>query len=537
MAVIVKDSFSKPNPSSLGIAETGQAWTSIDSSWAVMSGEARHMSGNDGIAVVNSGVSDCVISVKPTNKTSGRGIFFRQNNSTAPTGFHLQHENDYGIVVYQVPGYTELGKCPEQSYTTMKVELKGTSIKVYLDDVLKISTSSNYNLTATRHGLGTWLTGASFDDFLVEDFNTGGTGQTFKVDLSDAITATDSRTNRVNILKSDSLALSDSNTKSINKLKSDSITLSDTFTKAKKIVLTLLDTVSTTETFADNTALFKQLADSITPSDTLSKAVRIKKVLTDSLTQTDSITAQYIPYTPDAQHYQKTLTDAITFTDKLIKLLSKTVNDTVNLSDSKSKNISKLKQDTVTLSDSISKRLSVTIIDSINLRDNAQANIGGRGVALSDNILITDAIVKKVISRFKTDAVALSDDDQQASAKRLLDSITATDTVTTQKGKAIILSDSITVTDAISKAVKTLKTDNITLSDNASRQAITSLRLYDVVVTTDSLSVHIPNAPDLIGTIKLKGDISLNVYLVGKQELDINLQGKQSLNVHLKGLI
>jgi hypothetical protein len=245
---------------------------------------------------------------------------------------------------------------------------------------------------------------------------------------------------------------------------------------------------------------------------------------------------------PSGQLYTVNLNDTVSLTELLARLASKSIADTINLSDTKTKltgrnyadsvgvtdgvnkTTSKTKADSINLSDGLYKKFMVAIADTVNLGDNAQADgKGTRGVNLSDSVVISDAIVKRVINISRSDTVTLGESDSQGSTKKLLDQITATDTITTNKGKAVLLSDSITVSDAIFKVVKRFAADNITLSETTSKAANMSLKLYDVIVTTDTLQTYLPNAPELIGRIRLNGS-NLNVYLTGSNK-PINLKG------------
>jgi hypothetical protein len=219
----------------------------------------------------------------------------------------------------------------------------------------------------------------------------------------------------------------------------------------------------------------------------------------------------------------KMFSDSLTLAETFFKQGNLSKSDSISASDSIYKNPSKLLSDSINTSDSLSKNLTVTVVDTISTGDSSTSSQGGKSASLSDTVIVTDAIVKKVISTYKNDAVNLSDVDNHTATKQLLDSIISSDTITVSNGKSIILSDTITVTDAIFKAVNVLRSDSITLADSTSKTA--KIGVYDLVITTDELNLFNPNAPQLIGTIQLKGSRILNVYLVGNQILNVNLKG------------
>jgi len=203
--------------------------------------------------------------------------------------------------------------------------------------------------------------------------------------------------------------------------------------------------------------------------------------------------------------------------------LTVSLSDSVTLSELITKSPSKRLSDSITLSDTLSKSLTVTVVDTVSIGDSSTASQGGKSALLNDTVIVTDAIVKKVISTLKTDVVNLSDVDEHTATKQLFDNITLTDTISKSNGKSIILSDSITVTDAIFKAVSVMKSDSITLTDSTEKTA--KIGVYDVVITADELNILNPQAPQIIGAIHLKGSQTLNVYLVGSQILNVNLKG------------
>jgi hypothetical protein len=234
------------------------------------------------------------------------------------------------------------------------------------------------------------------------------------------------------------------------------------------------------------------------------------KTLSDAVTQTDSINAQYIPYIPEINNFTKLLTDAFSITDGMIRQVKKTKSDVISTSDTTAKFTIKAKIDTVTQTDSINAQY-IPYIPGINHYTKS----------LMDNILMTDAIVKRIISISKADNVGMSEVDSQATNKRLLDQITAADFITKSKERPVVLSDGLFVVDSISKVVSRLQTDAMDLLDDFNRRVDVSLRLYEDLLTSDYVKIFNPNA---ISTIHLTGskeiwkyNMIVPVYVYGKR--------------------
>lgn len=202
---------------------------------------------------------------------------------------------------------------------------------------------------------------------------------------------------------------------------------------------------------------------------------------------------------------------------------TKSLSDSVSTSETFAKLMGKSANDSITTSDSLFKSFSVAIVDTVSMSDDSSKQ-QGKAVNLSDSVLITDAI-SKALSKLKTDSMSISDTDSESVIKAFADSLNASDSITTLSGKAIVLSDSVTLTDALSKSSVKLAVDSVAVSDALTKTANVSLRLYDVVVTTDSIQTNLPNAPTIIGTISLRGERNIYVYLTGSRVLNAALRG------------
>jgi hypothetical protein len=158
---------------------------------------------------------------------------------------------------------------------------------------------------------------------------------------------------------------------------------------------------------------------------------------------------------------------------------------------------------------------------------------GSRTVTETINILES---IRKALIKNQSDNVVMSEVENKKTTKQYLDTLTQSDTMTSLKGKTIVLSDNVTIVDSLNKIINKLKTDFVGLLDELDIPLNVRLPLYDVVVTTEKMDVH-SKEQELFGTIHLQGSQTLHVYLVGRQQLHVNLTGKQALNVNLKGVV
>lgn len=160
--------------------------------------------------------------------------------------------------------------------------------------------------------------------------------------------------------------------------------------------------------------------------------------------------------------------------------LAQSVSDSLTISDSVIKVIAKNISDSMSLSDTISKNITKTISDTLGLTDTIHSNRASS--AVSDNILLTDTVsVSKVIIRSVVDNLSVGDSTSKLLSKQINDNITLSDTLSKNINK--ILSDNISIVDIVSKNITKLIVDNPSFLDSTN-QTKTFIRQL-----TDSLSV------------------------------------------------
>lgn len=123
------------------------------------------------IRAIDSGVSDnCEISVRFPTVSVDKRLYFRIVDSLNNFVIKITSGNVYQLsrVLNGTATTLGAGTTIANNGDVLKVNLKDTSIKVYINDTLEFSATDSNFLTATKHGIGsTANTSGSFDDFQV----------------------------------------------------------------------------------------------------------------------------------------------------------------------------------------------------------------------------------------------------------------------------------------------------------------------------------------------------------------------------------
>lgn len=156
--VIVSDSFDRAN-GAIGTADTAQVWTEAVGTFTVASNQATTATG-DGLAVVE-GAADGTLEVSGLAGTSPgtpvSSLVFRYSD-TNNFWYVYDYHGSGSIALRKKQGgsdteFASAGRTGSGGWHDYKAVLSGTSIQIYLDGTLKISTTSSFNQTATKVGL------------------------------------------------------------------------------------------------------------------------------------------------------------------------------------------------------------------------------------------------------------------------------------------------------------------------------------------------------------------------------------------------
>lgn len=180
----VTDTFNRADSaSSLGTASDGiHAWTARTGTWGISSNQAYSPSIGSGpgytgsVATVNAGTGDGFLRLTlPTMRSTvdGAGIVFRYTDTSnfwvaryafTSVQVHILKIEAGSLSTFASAAFAAATAADGER---LMVELNGTSINLYVEDQLLISTTSSFNQTASDHGLFLTQTGTRLDDLSI----------------------------------------------------------------------------------------------------------------------------------------------------------------------------------------------------------------------------------------------------------------------------------------------------------------------------------------------------------------------------------
>ena len=163
---LVFDSFTRAdNPSTLGNAETGQAWQVGGGTWGVIGGKA-YCSASDGInnAYIDVGTADFAATVTFSTVTIPRSALYVRGNkyviaNSASTGYRYQ----IGPAAADIPGPV----IPANG-DVIKFQCQGLNYKIWINGVLKVDQTGTAGSDTTARISSNYSTLSRYDDFTVE---------------------------------------------------------------------------------------------------------------------------------------------------------------------------------------------------------------------------------------------------------------------------------------------------------------------------------------------------------------------------------
>jgi hypothetical protein len=180
---VVFDSFSRAD-GALGNAETGQPWA-VRSGSASVSGATAVLGGGYGLASVDSGVANAVVSVRMQSIGSEFWLVSRLSDGanywrfgrTAGGPYTLQKIVNNGLAAATVD--VKATVVPEAG-DVLSCTTTSASLVCSVDGVTVLQTSDTFNNSATSQGLAAFQSPAAFDDYTVKQAptTTPSTGNT-----------------------------------------------------------------------------------------------------------------------------------------------------------------------------------------------------------------------------------------------------------------------------------------------------------------------------------------------------------------------
>lgn len=171
----MRDYFNRPDSaSSLGTADTGQAWSALVGVWGIQSNQAYVPAGSAlAVAGFDFGVADIDISVLLAGAPGGSniGLTFRYTDSNNYIRLAWDSVNSANLALQKkVAGSFTTLLNPSVTHSTgkvMRIVAVGNSITTYFDGVSQGTVTESFNNTATIHGLHSNSTTAQLDNFLL----------------------------------------------------------------------------------------------------------------------------------------------------------------------------------------------------------------------------------------------------------------------------------------------------------------------------------------------------------------------------------
>jgi hypothetical protein len=175
-APIVADGFNRAdNASSMGNTNTGQAWQTLAGTFGIQSNQAYlavGVAGNISLAYVNSGIANCTIEATFVIINQGVALVARVTDLLNYLSLEYDVASTSIRIYTRILGvYTLLASFTNALLAgdVVRFEVNGSSLRGYVNGVLKISTTSTFNQTVTNHGIRPVDTVPSkYDNFKVE---------------------------------------------------------------------------------------------------------------------------------------------------------------------------------------------------------------------------------------------------------------------------------------------------------------------------------------------------------------------------------
>ncbi len=171
----ITDSFNRADSTTtLGNADTGQAWTSAIGVHGISSNQAYRVTAvsNEGTALLETGITDMIVKGTPISGVTNRfvGLIGRADDAS---NFYVvfTDANTLSALYKKVSGsFIQLGTNFGAISGVMELRCQGSTISVYDDGVLVVSETDTSLTTGTKAGFR--ISGASstprLDDFSVE---------------------------------------------------------------------------------------------------------------------------------------------------------------------------------------------------------------------------------------------------------------------------------------------------------------------------------------------------------------------------------
>jgi len=171
---IIEDGFNRAdNNTSMGNADTGQAWTAVTATWGIISNTAYTPTATaNAISAIDTGLANGFAQVKIATLGYRARLIFRCSDATNRWQLDLTTDAKLRLMKVVAGTATTLATVADVpvSGDVVGVVVIGANIKAFLNGVQRINVDDAFNQTATLWGIGSHSddTGTRFDDYKME---------------------------------------------------------------------------------------------------------------------------------------------------------------------------------------------------------------------------------------------------------------------------------------------------------------------------------------------------------------------------------
>lgn len=165
------DNFNRANGAVGTPSDGGSAWI-VTGNLVVSSNKLAQGAGGDNRGVLEASDADVDVTVTITSSSfdGGGGVIIRRDAADATDYVLVSIGSASQIVIYTAPAFDFVAQNNALTLVSgdvIRVNTNGAAITVYQNGVLRISTTSSYNQTDTKHGLRISSSADTFDDFSI----------------------------------------------------------------------------------------------------------------------------------------------------------------------------------------------------------------------------------------------------------------------------------------------------------------------------------------------------------------------------------
>jgi hypothetical protein len=172
MAIIISDTFTRSDSTTIGLSETGQAWTLVSGSVGVLSNQA-YSSVSGGVVTINSGLAtNYQVSYKQTVYHAWNWILWRYTNDN--NTFRIEGTNIQKVVAGATTTLATIGS-GVTSNDVLLVKVEGDTHTIYKNGVQVAQFTDAFNNTVTKQGFGLGTSASRVDNYLVESLTASRT--------------------------------------------------------------------------------------------------------------------------------------------------------------------------------------------------------------------------------------------------------------------------------------------------------------------------------------------------------------------------